>query len=406
MRSDIFVWAAQTIIAESNYIMNSLTDRKLTSKLPQVGTTIFTIMSKLAAETGAINLSQGFPEFDCSPELVALVEQYMRKGANQYAPMTGVPSLREALAQKTEQLYGVSYHPETEVTVTSGATEALFAAITAVVRPGDEVIVFEPAYDSYVPAIELNGGVPVYVPLTPPAYAIDWAQVGEKITDRTRLMIVNTPHNPTGYVWTAEDLAQLAALVQHRDIWIVSDEVYEHILFDGRTHHSLATHPVLQERTFVCGSFGKTFHITGWKIGYCLAPAELTVEFRKIHQYLTFSTVTPIQHALADYLHHPDHYQSLAAFYERKRDLFLDSIRGSRFKLQPAEGSFFQTVSYGAITDEPDYDLAIRLTREIGVASIPISVFYHQKADYKMLRFCFAKTDETLRRAGERLSQL
>ena len=378
----------------------------VSSKLPQLGTTIFTVMSKLAAETGAINLSQGFPEFDCSPALVALVEKYLKTGFNQYAPMTGVLPLREAIAQKTEQLYGIAYHPETEVTITSGATEALFAAITAVVRPGDEVIVFEPAYDSYVPAIELNGGIPVYVTLTPPTYAIDWEAVRSKITKKTRLILVNTPHNPTGYVWTANDLAQLAALVQHRDIWIISDEVYEHIRFDGRPHLSLATHPVLQERTFVCGSFGKTFHITGWKIGYCLAPKELTDEFRKIHQYLTFSTVTPIQYALADYLKNPTHYETLPDFYERKRNLFLDSIASSRFQFQPTEGSFFQTVSYQKITDEPDFDLAVRLTREIGVASIPVSVLYNQKNDYKILRFCFAKDDETLLRAGERLSRL
>lgn len=378
----------------------------LPSKLPWVGTTIFTVMSKLASEAGAINLSQGFPGFDCSPALVARVEHYLKTGFNQYAPMTGVPALREALAQKTEQLYGIAYHPETEVTVTSGATEALFAAITAVIRPGDEVIVFEPAYDSYVPAIELNGGIPVFVTLTPPTYAIDWETVRAKITEKTRLILVNTPHNPTGRVWTAADLEQLAALVKHRDIWIVSDEVYEHIRFDGRPHRSLATHPVLHERTFVCGSFGKTFHITGWKIGYCLAPKDLTTEFRKIHQYLTFSTVTPIQHALADYLKNPDHYQTLPDFYERKRNLFLESLRGSRFTFQPTEGSFFQTVSYQAITDEPDDELAVRLTKEIGVASIPVSVFYHQKNDYKILRFCFAKDDETLLRAGERLRQL
>ncbi|GAB3911072.1 pyridoxal phosphate-dependent aminotransferase [Larkinella knui] len=386
--------------------MNLAKDGALSSKLPWVGTTIFTVMSKLASDTGAINLSQGFPGFDCSPELVALVEKYLRTGFNQYAPMAGVPALREALAQKTDQLYGVSYHPETEVTVTSGATEALFAAITAVIRPGDEAIVFEPAYDSYVPAIELNGGIPVFVTLAPPTYAIDWEDVRGKITDKTRLLIVNTPHNPTGRVWTADDLAQLAALVHQRDIWIVSDEVYEHIRFDGRPHLSLATHPVLQERTFVCGSFGKTFHVTGWKIGYCLAPKALTAEFRKIHQYLTFSTVTPIQYALADYLKNPEPYETLPAFYEHKRDLFLDSLRGSRFQFQPTEGSFFQTVSYQSITDEPDYDLAIRLTKEIGVASIPVSVFYRQKNDFKILRFCFAKNDDVLLQAGERLCRL
>ncbi|UHG92114.1 methionine aminotransferase [Spirosoma oryzicola] len=386
--------------------MNTIAGPGLVSKLPHVGTTIFTVMSKLAAENGAINLSQGFPGFDCSPELVAFAERYLRTGFNQYAPMTGVPALREALAQKTFELYNVAYDPDNEVTITSGATEAIFAAITAVVRPGDEVIVFEPAYDSYVPAIELNGGIPVYVSLTPPNYRVDWQAVSEKITDKTRLILVNTPHNPTGRVWTADDLQQLATLIQERDIWVVSDEVYEHILFDGRVHRSLMTHPLLQERTFVVGSFGKTFHITGWKIGYCLAPKELSAEFRKIHQYLTFSTVTPIQYALADYLKEPEHYLHLSDFYERKRDLFLDGLRQSRFQFQPAEGSFFQTVSYAAISDEPDYELAVRLTKEIGVASIPVSVFYQQKNDYRILRFCFAKDDAVLQEAAERLSKL
>ncbi|RIV25479.1 aminotransferase class I/II-fold pyridoxal phosphate-dependent enzyme [Fibrisoma montanum] len=378
----------------------------LPSKLPNVGTTIFTVMSRLAQETGAINLSQGFPGFDCSPELVALVETYLRRGANQYAPMAGVPVLRDALAHKTLATYGVNYDSETEITVTSGATEALYAAVAAVVRPGDEVLVFEPAYDSYVPAIELNGGIPVFVTLTPPDFRIDWEEVRSKVTNKTRLIMVNTPHNPTGRVWTTDDLNQLAGLVQEKPIWVVSDEVYEHILFDGRTHHSLMTHPVLRERTFVCGSFGKTFHITGWKIGYCLAPAGLTTEFRKVHQFLTFSTVTPMQYALADYLGDPERYESLPAFYERKRNLFLDSISGSRFRFKPAEGSFFQTVSYAEITDEPDYDLAVRLTKEIGIASIPVSVFYQQRNDYQLLRFCFAKDDEMLMRAGERLSRL
>lgn len=390
--------------------MHTTAALRLSSKLPTVGTTIFTVMSKLAAETGALNLSQGFPSFDCAPELVSLVDHYMRKGFNQYAPMAGVPALREALAQKTIHQYGVSYEPDTEITVTSGATEAIFAAVTAVVQPMDEVLVFEPAYDSYVPAIELNGGIPVYVTLTPPDYRIDWEVVREKITDRTRLILVNTPHNPTGRVWTPDDLNQLAELVRDKDIWVVSDEVYEHILFSdsetGQTHHSLMTHPVLRERTFVVGSFGKTFHITGWKIGYCLAPADLTAEFRKVHQFLTFSTVTPMQYALADYLKQPEHYQQLPDFYQRKRDLFLAGLRHSRFQFQPSEGSFFQNVSYANITDEPDYELAVRLTKEIGVASIPVSVFYHQKNDYKILRFCFAKDDAILQEAAERLSRL
>ncbi|GAB4027541.1 methionine aminotransferase [Spirosoma koreense] len=376
------------------------------SKLPNVGTTIFTVMSKLATETGALNLSQGFPGFDCAPELTERVTYYLRNGFNQYAPMAGVPALREALAQKTFEQYNIAYDPDQEITITSGATEAIFAAVTAVVRPGDEVVVLEPAYDSYVPAIELNGGVPVYVTLTPPHYAIDWQEVAEKITDKTRLILVNTPHNPTGHIWAREDLQHLADIIRDRTIWVMSDEVYEHIVFDGQVHHSLMTHPELQARTFVVGSFGKTFHITGWKIGYCLAPAELTTEFRKIHQFLTFSTVTPIQHALADFLKEPVHYRQLPDFYQRKRDLFLAGLKRSRFIYTPAEGSFFQTLSYAAISDEPDYDLAVRLTNEIGVASIPVSVFYHQKNDYQMLRFCFAKDDAVLQEAAARLSRL
>lgn len=380
--------------------------KSLPNKLPRVGTTIFTVMSQLATETGALNLSQGFPGFDCDPALTALVDEHMRAGRNQYAPMTGVPVLRERLAEKTQAHYGVSYNPDTEVTIVSGATEAIFAAVTAIVQPGDEVIVLEPAYDSYVPAIELNGGIPVYVTLTPPNYAVDWSAVEAAVTERTRLIMVNTPHNPTGYCWTRDDLNQLARLVQDRNIWLISDEVYEHILFDGRTHQSLMTHPVLRERTFVVGSFGKTFHITGWKIGYCLAPAPMTAAFRKIHQYVTFSTATPMQYALADYLIEPSHYQQLPAFYQRKRDLFLAGIANSRFRFTPAEGSFFQCVSYDAITTEPDYDLAVRLTKEIGVATIPISVFYHQQNDYHILRFCFAKTDDLIQEAAERLCKL
>lgn len=375
----------------------------LASKLPRVGTTIFTVMSKLAADVGALNLSQGFPSFPADPALLELVTKAMRANHNQYAPMAGVPVLRDAIAQKTADLYGISYNPDTEITVTSGATEALYAAITAVVQPGDEVIVFEPAYDSYVPAIELAGGIPVYVTLTPPDYAVDWAQVAEKITERTRLILVNTPHNPTGRVWTTDDLNQLANLIRERDLFVIADEVYEHITFDRRPHVSLMQHPGLQERTFVIGSFGKTFHITGWKVGYCLAPAELTIEFRKIHQFLTFSVSTPMQYALAEYLQQPERYLELPGFYQQKRDLFLQAIGGSRFRYVPTEGTFFQNVSYAAITDEPDYDLAIRLTNEIGVASIPVSVFYDQTNDYKILRFCFAKDDDTLLRAGERL---
>lgn len=379
---------------------------EIKSKLPAVGTTIFTVMSQLAAEVGALNLSQGFPNFDCSPELTDLVSKYLKKGFNQYAPMIGVQALRENLAEKAIFLYGVDYHPEQEVTITSGATEAIFAAITAVVRPGDEVIVFEPAYDSYVPAIELNGGIPVYVTLTPPDYKILWDDVRSKITNRTKLILINTPHNPVGTVFSKSDLDELVAIVRDTSILLVSDEVYEHIIFDGNQHHSLMTHPVLRERTFICGSFGKTYHITGWKIGYCYAPKALSVEFRKVHQYLTFSTVTPIQYALADFLKDPDHYLSLSNFYQKKRDLFLAGISESPLQFVPAQGSFFQTVSYDGLTDENDYDLAVRLTREIGVASIPVSVFYQQKEDYKRLRFCFAKDELTLQRAAELISAI
>lgn len=379
----------------------------LISKQPHVGTTIFTVMSKLAADCGALNLSQGFPNFDASPRLTELVAHYLRHGFNQYAPMAGVSALREAISQKTADLYGVSYHPDTEVTVVSGATEALYAAITAVIRPGDEVLLFEPCYDSYAPAVNLNGGTPVYVTLSPETgYKIDWAAAKAKVSSKTKLILLNTPHNPTGACLTRADLDALADLVRGTDILLLSDEVYEHILFDGRAHQSLSTHPELRERSFVCNSFGKTFHVTGWKVGYCLAPAALTTEFRKAHQWITFSTVTPIQYALADFLKEPANYLEVPAFYQRKRDLFLDALRGSRFTFTPAEGSFFQTVSYAVLTDEGDYDLAIRLTKEIGVASIPVSVFYHQKDDHRILRFCFAKDDETLKVAAGRLGGL
>jgi methionine aminotransferase len=376
------------------------------SKQPQIGTTIFTIMSKLATDVGALNLAQGFPSFDCSPQLIDLVNFHLKKGHNQYAPMAGVPALKEAIAEKTFSLYKVSYNPENEVTVVSGATEALYAAITAVVCPQDEVILFEPAYDSYAPSVELNGGIPIYITLEPPNYQINWDLVKQKISAKTKLIILNTPHNPTGKILTINDLNQLAAIVKDTNIFIISDEVYEHITFDGRQHLSLMQHPTLQERTFICGSFGKTFHITGWKIGYCLAPKELSVEFRKAHQWITFATSTPLQYALADFLKEPSYYLELPEFYQKKRDKFLACLQNSGFSYLPAEGSFFQTVSYADISEENDYELAVRLTTEIGVAAIPVSVFYHQKNDYKILRFCFAKDDEILEKAGERLSRL
>lgn len=381
-------------------------NKEIPSKLPYAGTTIFTVMSKLASDENALNLSQGFPSFDCAPELTNLVADYMRRGFNQYAPMSGVPALKEQLAEKTSRVYGVDYHPEEEVTIVSGATEAIFCAVTAVVQPGDEVILFEPAYDSYRPAIDLSGGIPVYIRLKAPDFQIDWEEVRAKITDKTKAIMVNTPHNPVGTVFSRQDLDQLANLINDREIYVISDEVYEHIVFDGEKHHSMMTHPVLRERSFVCGSFGKTYHVTGWKIGYCLAPKPLSAEFRRIHQFITFSTPTPLQYALADFLKFPEHYEELSAFYQRKRDRFNAAIAASRFSFTPSKGSFFQIVSYERITDEYDYDLAVRLTKEIKVASIPVSVFYQDRRDDKLLRFCFAKDDDILDRAGEILCKL
>lgn len=376
------------------------------SKLPHVGTTIFTVMSKLASDRGAINLSQGFPGFDCDPVLLDLVNKYMRAGFNQYAPMSGVPILRERIAEKTKLVYGINLNSESEVTVVSGATEALFAAVTAVVKRGDEVILFDPAYDSYAPAIELNGGKPVFVPLELPDFSVNWEMVKAAISDKTRLIMVNTPHNPSGYVWTKQDLDTLAELIEGKDILVVSDEVYEHITFDGRKHLSLLSHPSLRERTFVCGSFGKTFHVTGWKIGYCLAPPKLTEEFRKIHQFLTFSTATPLQYALAEYLSVASRYLALPNFYQKKRDLFCDGLKNTPFKFTPAQGSFFQMVSYAHLSQESDYALAVRLINEIGVASIPISVFFSDKKDHKILRFCFAKEESDLTKALDKLQDI
>jgi methionine transaminase len=373
------------------------------SKLPNVGTTIFTRMSLLAEQQKALNLAQGFPEFDCSPLLQNLVEKYLRQGKNQYAPMAGLMTLREAISKKIYESSGAEYHPEAEITVTSGATEALFVAITTVVRPGDEVIVFEPAYDSYVPAIELSGGKPVYITLDPQYKGIDWNLVALKITEKTSAIIINTPHNPTGNVWTEYDISQLAHLADRHDLTVISDEVYEHIVFDNRLHISASSIPSLAAKTYLCGSFGKTFHITGWKVGYCLAPKAMTAEFRKIHQFLVFSVVTPFQHAIAEYLNEPEHFLSLSAFYERKRDLFVDAIDGIGFSFEKTQGSFFQNVSYSSLSDEPDLQLAERLTREAGVAAIPVSAFYAKPADYKVLRFCFAKNDETLLRGAELL---
>ncbi|HUV78068.1 MAG TPA: methionine aminotransferase [Desulfobacterales bacterium] len=379
---------------------------KIQSKLPDVGVTIFTIMSKLANDHHAINLSQGFPDFDVHPDLLALVGNYMRSGHNQYAPMQGVAALRDQIAEKVLALYNASYDPESEITVTSGGTEALFAAISAVVQQGDEVIVLEPAFDSYVPVIKLNGGIPVYVAYKFPDYRIDWDDVRNALSPKTRLIILNSPHNPTGAVFTEKDISELKNILLDTDVLILSDEVYEHIIFDGLRHESISRYPELVERSFVVSSFGKTYHTTGWKIGYCLAPAPLSKEFQRVHQFLTFASNTPIQYAYAEFMKNKDIYLNLSAFYQQKRDKFLSLIENSRFKAMPCHGTYFQMVDYSSISDESDVEFSKRLTTEHGVASIPPSVFYHRQVDHKVLRFCFAKKDETLENAAERLCKI
>ena len=379
---------------------------KIQSKLPDVGVTIFTIMSKLANDHHAINLSQGFPDFDVHPDLVALVDNYMRSGHNQYAPMQGVASLRRRIAGKVLALYNASYDPESEITVTSGGTEALFAAISAVVQQGDEVIVLEPAFDSYVPVIQLNGGIPVYVEYKFPDYRIDWDDIRNALSPKTRLIILNSPHNPTGAVFTERDISALENILLDTDVLLLSDEVYEHIIFDGLRHESVCRYPELAKRSFVVSSFGKTYHTTGWKIGYCLAPAPMSKEFQRVHQFLTFASNTPIQYAYAEFMKNKDIYLNLSAFYQEKRDKFLSLIKDSRFKAIPCHGTYFQMVDYSAISHESDVEFSKRLTTEHGVASIPPSVFYHRQVDHKVLRFCFAKKDGTLEKAAERLCKI
>lgn len=376
---------------------------RIRSKLPHAGTTIFTIMSGLAAETGAINLSQGFPGFPVSPELIGLVHEAMKQGHNQYAPMPGIRPLRERIADKMQSLYGAAYDPDTEITVTAGGTQALFTAIQALIHPGDEVIVLEPAYDSYIPSILLAGGKPVPVALLPPGFRPDWNQIRSLVNSRTRMIMINTPQNPTGTVLTAADMAELRRITSGTDILILSDEVYEHILFDGHRHESVARYPELAERSLIVYSFGKTYHATGWKTGYVLGPAELMKEFRKVHQFNVFSANTPLQYAFAEIMMNPKNYLSIPAFYQEKRDRFRALLEGSRFEIMTCEGSYFQLLGYSGITDENDRDFAIRLTREIGVASIPVSVFYSDLADFKLLRFCFAKEDAMLEEAAGRL---
>lgn len=376
------------------------------SRLPDVGTTIFTVMSALAAEKGAVNLGQGFPDFDCDSRIVDAVAQAMRDGHNQYPPMAGVPALREAIAEKIESVYGRRYDTNTEITVTAGATQALLTAILCTVHPGDEVIVVEPTYDSYLPSIELAGGKPVYVTLEAPDYAIPFDRLAAAITPKTRLILINTPHNPTGTVWRAEGMRKLEEIVRGTNVLILSDEVYEHMVYDGQPHESVARYPELAARSFIVSSFGKTFHVTGWKIGYVAAPAPLTAEFRKVHQFNVFTVNTPMQVGLAHYLRDPKPYLELPAFYQKKRDFFRAGLANSRFKLLPCEGTYFQCVDYSAISDLPEAEFSKWLTAEIGVAAIPVSAFYHEPHESGVVRFCFAKKESTLATALERLARL
>jgi len=379
---------------------------RIDSRFPQMGTTIFTVMSKMAAECGAVNLSQGFPDFQAEPALFDAVHRYMLAGRNQYAPMAGMPELRAAIVDKVAALYGTRFDAESEVTVTAGATQAIFTAIAAFVRPGDEVIVFEPVYDSYVPAIETVGGKAVYAQLKFPDYTPDWEQVARLVTPKTRMIIVNSPHNPTGSLLVAVDLEKLANLVRGTDIVVLSDEVYEHILFDGERHSSLCGHPELAARTIVVSSFGKTYHITGWKIGYVVGPEALMAEFRKVHQFNVFTVHAPSQLALADYMQDASRHLGLAAFYQEKRDFFRALLAETPFELLPCRGTYFQLASYRGISDRPDREFAEWMTRDIGVAVIPVSVFYGDGRDDRVVRFCFAKKDETLEAAGQRLRRL
>ena len=378
----------------------------LVSKLPAVGTTIFTVMSTLAAEHGAVNLGQGFPDFDCAPELIAAVSQAMHQGHNQYPPMPGVPVLREAIAAKIEALYGRSYRASDEITVTAGATQAILTAILAIVHAGDEVIVLEPCYDSYAPNITLAGGTVVRVPLTPGTFGPDFDKIAAALTPRTRAIIINTPHNPSATVWSEQDMLSLQTLLAPTNVLLISDEVYEHMVFDGQPHQSAARFPGLAARAFIVSSFGKTYHVTGWKVGYVAAPASLMAEFRKVHQFNVFTVNTPMQHGLAQYMANPAPHLSLPAFYQRKRELFRQGLQATRFKLLPCQGSYFQCVDISDVSDLDEADFCKWLTTEIGVAAIPLSAFYGDGFDQRVVRFCFAKKDETLHATIERLARL
>jgi methionine transaminase len=376
------------------------------SKLPDIGVSIFAVMTRLANEHGAINLSQGFPDFDCDPALIEAVTRAMREGHNQYAPMPGVLALREAIAHKVRICYDAAYDPLTEIQIVCGATAGLYASLTAFVRPGDEVLLFEPCYDSYVPVIRLSGGTPVFASLRYPDYRVDWDEVRHLVSPRTRVMLVNTPHNPTGRMWTTDDMRQLASIVDGTDILILSDEVYEHIIFDGRQHESVLRYPDLRSRACVISSFGKTFHTTGWKVGYCVAPQPMLAEVQRVHQFMTFTVHTPSQVAFAEFVARDPEASALAPFYQAKRDLFLELIDGSRFKPLACDGTYFQLLDYSAISNDRDTEMAMRLIREHGVASIPCSAFLYKDPGGPVLRFCFAKRDDTLRAAAERLRQV
>lgn len=376
------------------------------SKLPHTGTTIFSVMSALAAEHKAINLSQGFPDYDCSDELKEMVNQAMQQGHNQYAPMPGLLQLRTAIAAKIRSLYQQTINPDTDITITPGGTYAIYTAIATYIHPGDEVIIFEPAYDSYIPNVLVNGGKPVLISLSFPDYRIDWQEVRRKITPRTRMIMVNTPHNPTGSILQEEDMAELEKLVAEHNLLVLSDEVYEHLVFDSARHLSVLRYPAIYKNSFVVFSFGKVFHNTGWKMGYCVAPEHLMKEYRKVHQYLCFSVNTPMQYGLAEFLETPAHYLELPAFYQQKRDYFLELMDGSRFTPLASQGSYFQLMRYDQISSEGDKEFATRLTKEFGVAAIPVSAFYHDGKDDHVVRFCFAKKETTLEQAAARLRNI
>ena len=378
----------------------------ITSKLPQTGTSIFAVMTQLATEHNALNLAQGFPDFPVSEELIELVNHFMKKGFNQYAPMPGVLALREAISKQFEQNYGVTYNPNTEITITAGATQAIFAIISALINKGDEAIIFEPAYDSYAPAIVLNGGLVKHAQLRFPDYKINWEEVTRMISSRTRMIIINTPHNPTGSILSSDDMEMLQRLTQGRDIVVLSDEVYEHLIFDGLKHDSVCSYPELATRSMVVGSFGKTFHTTGWKTGFILAPEKLTKEVRKVHQFMVFAVNTPVQYAVAEYLKNPENYLHLGKFYQHKRDLFLGMIQNSRFKPLSCHGTYFQLLDYSAISDQKEMEFAEWMVKEHKLAAVPVSPFYREKSDNQTLRFCFAKTEETIKKAGEILCKI